>query len=236
MKYDVYCDESRQDLLASQMSITETNRYCCIGGIMVPTEARADVKAKIKELKKKHSVLGEVRWNTVSPSKLQFYLDFMDLFFDTPNLQVRTVVIDAQKIRNNIYNEDDHELGYYKCYYQLLYHWLSWDSEYWVFTDQKTNRDKMRLQELKRIVNVKFSTNPVISIQDIDSKESLILQLQNIIMGAVGYKYNFRGNGESSSKEQIVSLIESHLGHRICRTALGTQKFNIFEIDLREEC
>lgn len=51
MDYDIYCDESRQDLLTSPASITATNRFCCIGGLMLTTESRATLKAKIKELR-----------------------------------------------------------------------------------------------------------------------------------------------------------------------------------------
>lgn len=235
MMYYVYCDESRQDLLASQNAITDKNRYCCLGGLMIAEAAKSIVKQQIKELKEKHNVLGEVKWSTVSPSRLQFYIDLVDLFFNTPELQFRTVVIDATKIRNIIYNQDDQELGYYKFYYQLLFHWFSWENKYRVFTDQKTNREKKRLQELKRIVNIKFCSDPIESIQAIDSRESLILQMQNVLMGAVGYKYNFAGNGYSKAKEEIVKRIEAHLGKPISKTPPQEYKFNIFQIELREE-
>lgn len=58
--------------------------------------------------------------------------------------------------------------------------------------------------------------------------------MENVIMGAVGYKYNFNGNGSSTAKEAIVKHIESQLGHEIAPTSVSEQKFNIFEIQLRE--
>ena len=236
MVIDIYCDESRQDLLASKASISEGNKFCCIGGIMVSMDARAEIKANIKALKEKYGVYGEVKWSTVSPNKLPFYLDLVDLFFDSSELFFRTVVIDASKVRNNIFNENDQELGYYKFYYQLLRHWASLGNQYRVFTDQKTNRDKKRLQELIRILNTQFSVSDAFgSIQAIDSKESLILQMQNILMGAVGYKYNFHGEGSSYAKEQIVAKIEARLGRKVGKTYPSEQKFNVFEIALREE-
>lgn len=235
MDYDIYCDESRQDLLTSPASITKTNRFCCIGGLMLSKKSRPALKRKIQELQDKHSVYGEMKWGTVSGNKLQFYTDLIDLFFATDGLTFRIVVIDAQKVDNASYNDSNPELGYYKFYYQLLSHWLSCENGYRVFTDQKTNRDKLRLQELKRILNTSCPlANPAYDIQAIDSKESLILQMENVIMGAVGYRYNFRGNGSSISKETVVSCIESKLGHRIAATPLSEQKFNIFEIQLRE--
>ena len=235
MNYDLFCDESRQDLLASASSITEVNQYCCIGGLSVPTEKRAELKARINALKIQFEVLGEIKWGTVSTSKLQFYLELVDLFFSYSDLCSRVVVIDASKTRNKVFNDNDQELGYYKFYYQLLYHWLSWDNSYRVYTDQKTNRDKKRLQELRRIVNIQFPiSSPILSIQAIDSKESVILQMQNVLMGAIGYKYNYKGMGKSSAKEAVVERIEQHLHRSIGRTSAAVQKFNVFEIDLRE--
>lgn len=235
MIFDLFCDESRQDLLASASSITETNRFCCIGGLSIPTGKMETIKSRIKLLKKQHDVLGEIKWGTVSNSKLQFYIDLVDLFFEDENLCSRVVVIDATKIKNNIFNNNDQELGYYKFYYQLLVHWLLCNNSYRVYTDQKTNREKKRLQDLRRIVNMQFPTSsPILSIQAIDSKESVILQMQNVLMGAVAYKYNYNGNGKSSAKETVVARIEQHLHHSICGTSASEHKFNVFVIDLRE--
>lgn len=51
--YNIFCDESRQDLLARQQSINKNNCYCCIGGLMIPLEARNRIKSEIQELQKK---------------------------------------------------------------------------------------------------------------------------------------------------------------------------------------
>ena len=236
MNIDVYCDESRQDLLASSKSVTENNRYCCIGGLMLPVENREIVKQKINALKIRHSVFGEIKWSTVSTNKLQFYLDLVDLFFSTSELSFRTVVIDATHVHNDLFNNGDQELGYYKFYYQLLYHWISCDCQYRIFTDQKTNGDKQRLKELRRILNTScYPSTPVGSIQAIDSKESLILQLENVIMGSVAYRFNYPSGGSSFAKNKIVEAVENHLCHRIHATYPSEKKLNIFVIRLKGE-
>ena len=232
---DVYCDESRQDLLANPSAITANNRFCCIGGISLPYERRTEIKAAIKLLQKKYAVFGELRWGTVSNNKVDFYLELVDLFFSYPDLMFRTVVIDASKVQNDVFNNSDQELGYYKFYYQLLNHWLTAPDNYRIYTDQKTNKDKMRLNELRRILNVNRGIQTSIElIQAINSKESLLLQMENILMGAVGFKYNFGDAGVSIAKKRIVSHIESHIGKPIGHTSPSEQKFNVFAISLRE--
>lgn len=235
--YNIFCDESRQDLLARQQSINKNNCYCCIGGLMIPLEARNRIKSEIQGLQKKYNTYGELKWGTVSRNKINFYLDLIDYFFEEPELSFRTIVIDARKINNTIYNDSDQELGYYKFYYQMLVHWLNPNATYRIYTDQKTNRDKQRLKELKLILNRSYyCKSPVQSIQAIDSNQSLVLQMENILMGGVGYKYNWNHTGISSSKNLLVQKIESHLNHEICHTDKSEAKFNVFVISLKGGC
>lgn len=119
--YNIFCDESRQDLLARQQSINKNNCYCCIGGLMIPLEARNRIKSEIQELQKKYNTYGELKWGTVSRNKINFYLDLIDYFFEEPELSFRTIVIDARKINNTIYNDSDQELGYYKFIIKCLF-------------------------------------------------------------------------------------------------------------------
>ena len=234
MRYDLYCDESRQDLLVKKSSIDINNRYVCIGGIMLKTEDREKLKLNIKELKEKYSVYGELKWGNVSENKLDFYLELVDMFFNFNEIYFRTVIIDATEVDNDSYNESDHELGYYKFYYQLIIHWINARDEYYLFTDYKTNKDKFRLKELKRIVNRACNSQCVDVIQAIDSKESLLIQLQNVLMGAVGYKFNYGDDGNSLSKKKVIRRIEKYLEHEIMTTSKSFKKFNIFKINLRK--
>ncbi|MGB4438437.1 MAG: DUF3800 domain-containing protein [Sedimentibacter sp.] len=234
MRYDLYCDESRQDLIVKKTSINKNNRYICIGGIMMPTENRETIKEDIKSLKRKYEVYGELKWGNVSENKIDFYLELIDLFFNHEReINFRTVIIDAVEIDNDTFNESDHELGYYKFYYQLLYHWINRKDTYFIFTDYKTNKDKSRLKLLKDVLNRACNSPCAEIIQAINSKESLILQLQNVLMGAVGYKYNYGTAGKSSAKQAVVNRIEEHLGHEILPTVKSYKKFNIFKINLR---
>lgn len=232
---DLYCDESRQDLLVNKNAITANNRYVCIGGLLVPREKRADLKNRINVLKKQYGIINEFKWGNVSNNKIEFYKSLVDLFLEDEFIDVcfRCVVIDATTVDNGKYNEDDQELGYYKFYYQLLQNWISTDYSYFVFTDFKTNKETNRLHELRRILNRRLPYDNVAIIQAIDSSESVILQMQNILMGTVAYKYNFGNDGSSIAKMELVRYVEEKLGRRICATYRSEQKFNIFKIILR---
>lgn len=237
MIYDIYCDESRQDLLINKEAITPNNKYACIGGLMLPRSKRKNLKKQIAELRIKHGVFGELKWGTVSNNKIDFYKELIDLFFSFgDDLLFRNVVINTVNIDNDKFNESDPELGYYKFYYQLIYHWISitykYGSRYYIYTDYKTNKINNRQEVLKAVLNRSWP-NTVKLIQSIDSKESDILQLQNVLMGAVGYKYNWKDCGHSQAKIQLVKYIEKKLGHSICATSKNEKKFNVFNIILK---
>lgn len=233
MKIEIYCDESRHDLLANQHSITETNRYSIIGGIWLNSIIRENLKNDLKNLRDRYNTYGEIKWNNVSDSRIDFYKSLVELFFSyNLNLRFRAIVIDALTVDITKFHDSDAELGFYKFYYQLLFHWIDSTNIYYIFTDYKRNRKNNRILELKEIVNSAKHCSTIKHIQAIDSKESLILQLEDLIMGAVGYKYNFGYNGRSKAKMEIVKLIEDKLARPIINTDKNERKFNIFEIQL----
>ncbi len=231
---DLYCDESRQDLLVNKAEITKTNRYVSIGGLLVPREKRALLKERINSLKQQYNIVKEFKWGNVSNNKIEFYKALVDLFFEEEfkDICFRCVVIDAVEIDNEKYNGDDQELGYYKFYYQLIHNWINYRDTYYVFTDYKTNKEKNRLQELRRILNQTYQKENIEIIQAINSAESVILQFQNILMGTVSYKYNYGYNGTSSAKSELVTYVEEKLRRKICATYPSEYKFNIFQINL----
>jgi len=60
MKFDVYCDESRPDLLASS---NPQAQFMVIGSLWLPRETRDPLKSAIHELRNRHRVGGEFKLN-----------------------------------------------------------------------------------------------------------------------------------------------------------------------------
>lgn len=232
MNIEIYCDESRQDLFNNKDAIRENNKFICIGGIWVNKDIRNQLKEDIKKLQKKYNTFGEIKWKNVCNTRFDFYKAIIELFFSYDNaLRFRCLVVDASKVDLDTYHDSDAELGFYKFYYQLVNCWVSYPNEYAIFTDFKRNRANDRLIVLKRVLN-NSRGNVVRSIQAINSKESLILQLEDVLMGAVGYKFNFVDNGASKPKTDLIKYFEQRNGNAIGATSLSAQKVNIFEISL----
>jgi hypothetical protein len=113
--YNIYCDESchlENDHLGIMV----------LGAVWCPAGAARDVAAAIRSIKERHGVnpAFELKWTKVSGSKPQLYLDILDYFFDTVQLNFRAVLIpDKSLLRHSEFGQT-HDDWYYKMYFTLL--------------------------------------------------------------------------------------------------------------------
>lgn len=228
MNFDVYCDEAKPDALSTTSTIPS---FLVIGSLWMQRGERDRLKTAIHNLRDKYFIGGEFKWQKVSPSKIEFYNDIIALFFSEGNLlRYRCIVVDQSKVNPSLH-QNDHELGFYKFYYQLLHQWINEENEYSFFCDYKLNRDMTRLNVLKRCLENANMFACVKRVQAIESKESVLIQLTDLLTGATSAKVN-NSIKSSSAKKQIIDIIESKLGHPIIATHRGEQKYNVFKIGL----
>lgn len=223
MDFEIYCDESRQDLFYSPVG--DGPQFVLIGGLWIEAVHRHDYKAKIERLRESHDVWGEFKWNRVSPSRLQFYLALVRFFLEEA-MRFRCIVLPAHQLDAVRFHRADRELMFYKFYYQLLHHWISDPNRYQVFLDLKTNRLHNRIRTLERVLQNANLTSDILSVQALPSRQVDLLQLVDVLIGAVGYRYH--GQKTSAAKLDVLNEIEKHLGHAIQPTSRREQKFNIF--------
>ena len=228
MKFDVFCDESRPDLFSSKAPPVD---YLVIGSLWLHNEDRAALKAAIHELRDRHKVGGEFKWQKVSPSRLAFYEDLIGLFFGAGDqLRFRCIAVNRKKVDLIKYHENDQELGFYKFYYQLLHHWILDFNAYTIFCDYKRNRDMRRLQVLQQCLTHSNLSAQISCIQAVRSDEAVLIQLADVLTGAACAKMN-KSLRDNSAKAKLVKLLEDRLGRPIGHTVKAEQKFNLFDID-----
>ena len=227
MKYEVYCDESCLEGIFDK----NAHKHAVIGGVWIPATSRDEVKNKLKEIKHKHHVHGEIKWNKLTNTYINLYKEVIEYFFNSYNFRFRAIVINTDEINNEQYNNSSGELGFYKFYYQLIQHWLYEGNEYVCFLDHKINSNRHRLRELHRILS--YSTNAkVINVQALHSHESLLIQVADILTGIIAAKFN-NEIVTDGAKSKLIKYVEGFLGKEIVATGKGEQKFNIFNIHLR---
>lgn len=229
MKYEIYCDESCWEALYDKKS----HRFITIGGIWIPAEKRHEVKAFIGNLKNKYCLHGEMKWNHICPKSVEMYEEVINRFFDDEQIRFRAICIKAEEVNHERFNSGNGELGFYKFYFQLIHHWMLMGNSYQIFVDYKTNGYQHRVQELGTILN-NASIAQLTQIQSLPSEESVLIQLADVLTGAVASAFNSQ-KSLSCAKQSIRELIEKRLGHKIKGTHAGEAKFNVFNINLRKD-
>lgn len=219
--YNLYCDESCY-------TSNPEHPFLLLGYIGVPYNQMELHKREIKEIKLKHNFFSEIKWSKVSHSKYAFYQELIEYFFAS-DLFFRATVIDKSQIKNEIFKQDDHTF-YYKMYYQLIHHKIDMTSNYNIYFDVKDALSKIKIRKLKEILNVQYGVFR--NIQSIPSKESIFIQLTDLILGAISYK--LRNLSKVKTKVDIIKKIEKECGHPLDRmTPKDEQKLNLFFIELK---
>jgi len=229
MKIEVYCDEAYPDLFSSKRPQA---RYMIIGSLWLRAGDRAFYKGAIHKLRNQYKIGGEFKWQKISPSRVEFYKALLKWFYEQgESLRFRCIAIDNTQVDLVKFHESDQELGFYKFYYQLLHHWIHDFNEYSVFCDYKSNRKRDRLHVLKKCLrNANLSAN-VINVQAIRSRESVLIQLTDLLVGVASGCLNKRV-AQDGAKYQVAKHLEHLLGRKIAPTSLSEKKFNIFKINL----
>lgn len=221
----IYCDESCH-------LVNDGNSVMLFGGVWFPEQKKNEIFGRIKEIKQDHNLPGhlEVKWNKVSPSKIGFYLDLVNYFFDDDDLHFRCLIIpDKGKLDHERFNQT-HDTFYYKMYFQLLKFILSPECAYNIYLDIKDTKSQVKVSKLHDVLcnsRYDFHKNIIRNIQQVRSHEVQALQLTDLLVGAMSYFH--RGLIESSAKLKLIEKIKQRSGYGLRNSTLPKeQKFNIF--------
>jgi len=227
MKYVVYCDESRHDG-------HERNRYMAIGSLWMPRNERDQLSRLFRERCRENGLGGEVKWSKVSRLKLDAYKSLIDFFFEMPRLQFRTIVIDQTKIDLKKFHGADRELGFYKFYYEMLWHWFEPGNEYLILLDFIQNKEAHRFTELRKVLENKLKGCAWISdLTVIDSHRTPLGQLVDLLTGAVAADW-CQNLVVDSPKRELINYIVQKRGCSLLEVSPVPEheKFNLFKIRL----
>lgn len=225
MRYIIYTDES---------NIT-ASRYMLIGGLWLPLAAQRHATLALERVREPYDLLHEMKWTKVSRTMLPAYKSFVDVFFEEVDLAFHCIVIDRYALDYATYHRGDEELGFYKFYYLLISRKLTAGDSYWLYTDERHNRKPYRLEVLKLTVNRwwhrQAGVEPLQVVEPTRSHDEDMLQLADLLLGAVGYCWNDRG--ESDAKVRLARHIADQMGWATLkvRTSPYATKFNIWVWD-----
>lgn len=227
MEISIYVDESSQ----------ECHEFMVISALILETASEPVHTAafsKLREANRLHPTQGELKWGKASRARLDAYFAIVDGFFGRnkkDELHWHSLIIDNKKLNHKKFNHGDSDVGFSKFLYQLLvsigrkYEQRSpGQMKYYVYLDQRTS--KQSIETLKDIINAglrrhwSINYSPFRRIVYIDSKKSLMMQVNEILLGATA----FHKNGRHLTRDALHPKCQ--IAQRICRH-LGCPKLGV---------
>lgn len=225
---NVYCDES--------CHLENDGQKCMVlGAVWVDQLVVGELSRAIKEIKHRHGIKphSEIKWTGVSPAKLDYYRDLINFFFDHKALNYRGLIVkDKGKLDHKAYNQT-HDEFYYKMYFVMLKQIWQKSYRYNVYIDVKDTNGAKRVKILHDVLcnnSYDFAHDMINRIQLIRSHESAIMQLTDLISGAIAYAN--RDLSSSQAKLDLVRLVQLRSEYSLKHTTYLTErKFNLLVWD-----
>jgi len=233
--YNVYCDET------CHLEHDGIN-VMVLGAVWCPQSKLKEINQRIRQIKERNGVSPtmELKWTKISPAKIDLYRDIVNYYFDDDDLHFRAVVIPDKSKLNHEQFHQTHDDWYYKMYFDMLKVIFNPTDNYEVYIDIKDTNSYRKAQKLKDVCCnslYDFSQRVIKRLQPIRSEEVQIMQLVDILIGAVGYENrNFPAEFEkSAAKQNIIELIKKRSGYTMRKTTLlREEKLNLLAWDARD--
>lgn len=229
--YSIYCDESCH-------LEHDDSAAMALGCVWCKTECRKEIFRKLREIKLRHGLKPhcELKWNGVSPSKIDYYKEVTDFFFANESLHARILLVPNKAALHHERFRQTHDQFYYKMYFDLLKTLLSPKDTYDVYLDIKDTQGNEKVRRLRNFLcntHYDFNAQMIQHILQVKSSDVELVQLADFLTGAVCYNQRIMsGNNEtltSQTKREILNLIKQRSGYTLERSTLyREEKFNLF--------
>lgn len=224
MEYNVYCDESCH-------LISNDSKYMLIGAVYCPKNKVKKINEYIEHLKENYNISKgiELKWNKIDKKTEKLYLDIINYFFNEDDLRFRVIIIDKTKLNHKKYSQTENDF-YHKAYYNMLKYIINPENSYNIYPDIKDTNSYYYHQIMLDYLRLKISDankKTIKKVQPIRSYESLILQVNDILIGALSYHY--RKLSTNPVKLNILNEIKKLSQIELDTTSYcSNTKFNIF--------
>jgi hypothetical protein len=223
--FNVYCDESCHLL-------NDHQRVMVLGAVWCAAAKSREIAVRIREIKTRHGLRPtvEVKWTKVSPSKRQLYVELVDYFLDDDDLHFRALVVPDKGALDHAAFKQTHDDWYFKMYFQLLKGVIDPAARYRIYLDIKDTRSAAKVEKLHEVLSnthYDFAREIVERIQTVRSHEVELLQLADLLIGAVSYVN--RGLSGNAGKEAVIARLRKRSGKTLTVSTFPREsKVNIF--------
>ncbi len=229
MEYNIYCDESCH-LEHDKISVM------VLGSVWVEAKHAKKHAECLRKIKESHDIPRhrELKWTKVTRKMCKLYSDIIDYFFANDDLHFRGILIPDKSVLCHDDFRQDHHTWYYKMMFHLLEPILVPGNIYNLYLDIKDTHSSKKCDKLAEVLRnsqYDFKGQMVQRVQSIRSHESEILQLADLLIGAIGFTNRVKNGdipGTNLGKRQIVDQIRQRSNKSLTATTwLREPKLNL---------
>lgn len=151
-------------------------------------------------------------------------------------MKFRVIVIDKTKLNHEKYNQTENDF-YHKAYYNMLKYIITPGNSYNIYPDIKDTNSYYYHQIMLDYLRIKMSDlnkRTIRKVQPIRSYEAPILQINDILIGALSFYY--RNLSNNAVKVNIIKEISKYYQNSFDLSSnYNNTKFNIFIWKSRNE-
>jgi hypothetical protein len=222
----IFCDESCH-------LEHDTSNAMVFGALACNGDKVKEIDAEIKALREKHGYVRELKWTKLSRHDLDFYSELFDLLLRNQNLRFKAVIVPEKSLLDHdTFNHGSGNTFYYKIAYYALRDFMEEGKTFRLYLDYMDTLGRTKVAKLKDVL---MSCKPKsLEAQTIRSHESQLIQLCDLLIGAICYANRKDIDRQSDLKNELVAMIARKVGHQLdVQTSKYSKKFNLFRIRLR---
>lgn len=238
MEYIIWCDESEKE------GDLYSNFY---GGALVESTHAQDIIDRLNAKKKSLNLFNEIKWVKITGTYQQKYIDVMEEFFsliEQGYIKVRIMFTDNARVPIGI-TKEQRKNEYFLLYYQFIKHSFGLlrvhhqpDTKLHINFDkipdskEKSDNFKGYIFGLNYFFNQRNVFLPQNNISEINSKEHVVLQCLDIVLGAMSFRLNKRhlvkdhDSGQRGKKTKAKEAVYKFINSKI-QGLYRNYKFNI---------
>lgn len=231
-EYKIFCDESNH----LDYSPSLGSKVMVLGAVSLPASELVSINQAIKDLKHQFNHQKELKWTKLIYNQREFYDALLELFFSSIHLRFQAILIpDKQKLAHDCYNQSNPDIFYYKMFYYVLRNLIEPQTAIKIYLDYKDSKCAVRMRELERVLHNQYKDTIQAKCFTARSHQSQIIQLTDLLIGAIAYKARDDIPHQSAIKNHVIQRIEEWTGFKLEEgTSPWERKFNVFKIVLKE--
>lgn len=226
--YKIFCDEScHLEHDGADIMV--------LGAIHCSEEKSRQLSKRIKWLRYQHNYKPELKWSKLNKHQWPLYRDLIDTVVDDSDVHFKATVVQNKKfLDHHQYNAGSHSDFYYKMFYYTLRGFLSEGNEYRIYLDYMDTLGAEKTKKLCQVLQTGTFWQLKVEATIVQSYEVQLIQLCDLLIGAVAYRNRKDIEKTSAVKIQFVEYLEQKLGYSLdCATPPWEEQFNIFRFQPR---